>query len=80
MWKIVRIPAGNITNVHYNFVVALPLVYNYWIVINVKGIVSCFERKQFSREKGRYTRFEVDQISCNYLFYVLHGQQAASFV
>ena len=29
MWKMVRIPAGNTTNVHYNFVVAKPLVVNY---------------------------------------------------
>ena len=28
MWKVVRIPAGNITNLHYNFVVAKPLVFN----------------------------------------------------
>ena len=27
MWKMVRIPAGNTTNVHYNFVVAKPLVF-----------------------------------------------------
>ena len=26
-WKVVRIPAGDITNLHYNFVVAKPLVY-----------------------------------------------------
>ena len=26
MGKVVRIPAGNTTNVHYNFVVAKPLV------------------------------------------------------
>ena len=29
MWKLVRILAGDITNLHYNFVVAKPLVkYN----------------------------------------------------
>ena len=27
MWKVVRIPAGDITNLHYNFVVAKPLVF-----------------------------------------------------
>ena len=27
MWKVVQIPAGNTTNVHYNFVVAKPLAY-----------------------------------------------------
>ena len=27
MWMVVRIPAGNITNIHYNFVVAKPLVF-----------------------------------------------------
>ena len=27
MGKVVRIPAGNTTNEHYNFVVAKPLVY-----------------------------------------------------
>ena len=26
MWMVVRIPAGDITNLHYNFVVAKPLV------------------------------------------------------
>ena len=26
MWKVVQIPAGDITNLHYNFVVAKPLV------------------------------------------------------
>ena len=26
MWKVVRIPAGDITILHYNFVVAKPLV------------------------------------------------------
>ena len=26
MWIVVRIPAGDITNLHYNFVVAKPLV------------------------------------------------------
>ena len=28
MWMVVRIPAGDITNLHYNFVVAKPLVLN----------------------------------------------------
>ena len=27
MWMVVRIPAGDITNLHYNFVVAKPLVF-----------------------------------------------------
>ena len=26
MWMVVRIPVGDITNLHYNFVVAKPLV------------------------------------------------------
>ena len=26
MWKVVQIPAGDITNLHYNFLVAKPLV------------------------------------------------------
>ena len=25
MWKVVQIPVGDITNLHYNFVVAKPL-------------------------------------------------------
>ena len=28
MWMVVRIPAGDITNLNYNFVVAKPLVQN----------------------------------------------------
>ena len=28
MWNMVRIPAGDIINLHYNFVVAKPLVHN----------------------------------------------------
>ena len=27
MWMVVRIPVGNTTNLHYNFVVAKPLVH-----------------------------------------------------
>ena len=27
MWKVVRIPVDDITNLHYNFVVAKPLVF-----------------------------------------------------
>ena len=35
MWKVVRIPAGNATNVHYNFVVAKPLVLRYLTKIEI---------------------------------------------
>ena len=35
MWKVVRIPAGDITNLHYNFVVAKPLVYIILICLDL---------------------------------------------
>ena len=34
MWKMVRIQAGDITNVHYNFIVAKPLV-----ALNLKYVI-----------------------------------------
>ena len=40
MGKVVRIPAGNTTNVHYNFVVAKPLVHIKIVsIFNVKYIL-----------------------------------------
>ena len=37
MWKVARIPAGDITNLHYNLVVAKPLLsYNSCRGINIK--------------------------------------------
>ena len=41
MWKRVRIPAGNTTNVHYNFVVAKPLVTYIVIILNISSIMCC---------------------------------------
>ena len=58
MGKVVRIPAGNTTNVHYNFVVAKPLVH----------IISEHTPKMTIQTidlKGGCARFEVEYISCN---------------
>ena len=32
MWTVVRIPAGNNTNLHYNFVVVIALVFYYGLI------------------------------------------------
>ena len=32
MWTVVRIPAGNNTNLHYNFVVVVALVFYYGLI------------------------------------------------
>jgi len=44
MGKVVRIPAGNTTNVHYNFVVAKPLVFNNLHFRGKKKEVHFFEQ------------------------------------
>ena len=50
MWMVVRIPAGDITNLHYNFVVAKPLVLiKIW---NVSVVLIVFVCMKLSEEKG----------------------------
>ena len=57
MWMVVRIPAGDITNLHYNFVVAEPLLVfkanenvnekQLQIVLKTK-LLACYYKSQFA--------------------------------
>ena len=46
MWKMVRILAGNTNNVHYNFVVAKPLV-TYIIIFRFRYLVMGLDLVEF---------------------------------
>ena len=63
MWKVVRIPAGDITNLHYNFVVAKPLILHIAAVFQI--LQEDIDIKDVKR-KGR--RSEVTQIRHFYFF------------
>ena len=55
MGKMVRIPAGNTTNEHYNFVVAKPLVFNNCNLRFEIFIIKTIRRfKKWERGGSRY--------------------------
>ena len=71
MGKVVRIPAGNTTNVHYNFVVAKPLVFIIESKQNTKELpVSTREASEcWGRNAEDEVRFRLD-VDCLGLYWV----------
>ena len=71
MWMVVRIPAGDITNLHYNFVVAKPLV-SIILESNILSnpILSVYEWKKNHSLKGSVHKiFSWHLKNCAYSLY-----------
>ena len=71
MWKVVWILSGDFTNLHYNFVVAKPLVLWKGLVMTKSILFTIILEEQILDQlkivcvKGPCMRFEVEHMSYN---------------